>query len=258
MRKTVALTLALMLALCACAVAQTSDPLGEVMPDFTVTTIDGEELTLSGMLAEKELVVLNIFTSWCPPCREEFPFFQAMYEALSDRIGLVAVSAEPFDTAQVLDAYRSQLGLTFPIGSVKGTGIDRFLRIEGYPTTLFINRDGVVCFFQVGAFSFEEQLAALIFHLLDPDYDGAPVSFYGAYVCDQDMEPVPGVYVSYCTDTACELCTSDGNGMILYFGAPGEAYHLQILKTPTGYSFGDEGDFYAREGRWSIILVDRD
>ena len=46
---------------------------GEIIPDFTVSLTDGTTATLSDILKEKDLVVLNIFASWCGPCEKEFP-----------------------------------------------------------------------------------------------------------------------------------------------------------------------------------------
>ena len=47
--------------------------LGEEMPDFTAPLTDGTTVTLSDLLKENDLVVVNIFTSWCQPCEKEFP-----------------------------------------------------------------------------------------------------------------------------------------------------------------------------------------
>lgn len=260
MKKLFALLLTLALALAVpAALAEVNGLLGKAMPDFTVTTVDGEDVTLSKLLTEKELVIVNIFTSWCPPCRYEFPELESVYERYKDRMEIVAVSHEPGDTQEVLRQYRDEMGLTFPVGHISGTGIDQFVPIQGYPTSLLINRDGVVGFFQLGAFNFDLQIEAVVNHFLDENYDGGTAGFYGAYVIDQEGEAVPGVYVNYCTDTACLPCVSDENGLILFVGAP-EAYHLQILKAPEGYSFDAafEATTDPAGGAWTAIQVTRD
>ena len=46
---------------------------GQEAPDFTLPLTDGSEAKLSELLKDKEVVVLNIFASWCGPCEKEFP-----------------------------------------------------------------------------------------------------------------------------------------------------------------------------------------
>ncbi len=54
---------------------------GQAMPDFTVSLTDGTTAALSEILKEKELVVLNIFASWCGPCEKEFPEMEKVYQS---------------------------------------------------------------------------------------------------------------------------------------------------------------------------------
>ncbi len=259
MKKLISLIVCAILALSVAALAEGADLIGTAAPDFTVTTCEGEEVTLSGLLAQKRLVVLNIFTSWCPPCRMEFPEMQSVYEALSDGMEIVAVSDEPTDTDQVIADYRAELGLGFPMGSAEGTGLVQFAQVEAYPTTLFIDRNGNVGFYQVGAFIFESQFRALAEYYLSDDYDGTPAVAFNVYVCDQDENPVPGVYVNFCTDSSCEPKASDENGAICFAGKP-ESYHLQILKAPEGYSFDAnfEETCDGASDDWIIVTVTRD
>lgn len=78
---------------------------------------------------------------------------------------------------------------------------------------------------------------------------------YTVRVADQNNEPVPDVYVNFCTDTACVMKKSDGDGMIVFDGAPDE-YHIQILRVPEGYSFDAAFELYTdREyGSWALCI----
>ena len=60
---------------------------GQAMPDFTVSLTDGTNATLSEILKEKDLVVLNVFASWCGPCEREFPDMENVYQAKKDKSG---------------------------------------------------------------------------------------------------------------------------------------------------------------------------
>ena len=123
---------------------------GQAMPDFTVSLTDGTTATLSEVLKEKDLVVLNIFATWCGPCEIEFPDMEKVYEANSDRMEIISVSADPDDTMEMVADYKASHALSFPMG-LAGDALS-FLNLSGYPTTIFVTRDGTVGFIKTGAF----------------------------------------------------------------------------------------------------------
>ena len=150
------LVLALVMAVCLGAVSARAagtpeDHLGETLPDFTVETIDGGTFTLSEALKEKDLVMINLWATWCGPCEREFPYMEEAYELYSDKVEIIALSVEPADTPEVLRAYAQEHGMTFPVGSDVGIGLGDIFATEGIPTTLIIDRFGVVAFIEVGA-----------------------------------------------------------------------------------------------------------
>ena len=73
--------------------------LGDHVEDFSFTLVDGTEGTLYGLLAEKKVVLLNLWATWCTPCRMEFPAMEAAYEVLKDDVAVVCLSVEPTDDA---------------------------------------------------------------------------------------------------------------------------------------------------------------
>ena len=89
---------------------------GQAMPDFTVSLTDGTTATLSELLKEKDLVVLNIFASWCKPCENEFPEMEEVYQANSDRMVILSLSGEPNDTMEIIADYKESHNLSFPMG----------------------------------------------------------------------------------------------------------------------------------------------
>ena len=143
---------------------------GEAMPDFTVSLTDGTSATLSGILKEKDLVVLNIFATWCVPCEVEFPEMEKVYEANRDRMEILSVSGDPGDTMEMIADYKAGHGLTFPMG-LAGGALD-FLTVPGYPTSIFIDRSGAVGLVKVGAFVTEGDFEAKADYFLSPDYSG--------------------------------------------------------------------------------------
>ena len=127
------------------------DHLGETLPDFSVQTIDGGTFTLSQALEEKDLVMINLWATWCGPCEMEFPFMEEAYEQYRDKVEIIALSVEPEDTVEVLTAYAEDHGMTFPVGSDTETGLGNIFATEGIPTTLIVDRFGVITFIEVGS-----------------------------------------------------------------------------------------------------------
>lgn len=146
---------------------------GETMPDFTVTLTDGSSATLSDLLEENDLVVLNIFASWCKPCENEFPEMERVYQENSDRMVILSVSAEPSDTQQIIADYKESHGLTFLMGLKEGN--IPAVSTSDFPTTLFIDRDGQVGFIKTGSFVKEGDFEQKVNYFLSPDYNGQPL-----------------------------------------------------------------------------------
>lgn len=120
--------------------------LGDVMRDFVITTVDGEEMKLSEILKEKQAVVLNFWYTGCGPCKNEFPLLQAAYEAYSDKIEVIAMNPTDIsrDTVEGIKAFRDDNGLTMPMAVCSSQWFGA-LGINAYPTTVVIDRYGVVC-----------------------------------------------------------------------------------------------------------------
>ena len=147
---------------------------GQPMPDFTVQLTDGTTATLSTLLKEKDLVVLNIFASWCGPCEREFPEMEAVYQAHSDKMVIVSVSGDPNDTMDIISAYKDSHKLSFPMGLASEELYP--LAGSGFPTTIFIDRSGNVGFIKVGAFASREEFEGKANTFLSADYDGKPLA----------------------------------------------------------------------------------
>lgn len=120
--------------------------LGDVMRDFSVTTIDGDVLTLSKILEQKQAVVLNFWYTDCGDCWVEAPLLQTAYADFCDRIEVIAMNPTDLsrDTMDDIRAYRDQYNLTMPMATCSGQWFSA-LGISRYPTTVVIDRYGVVC-----------------------------------------------------------------------------------------------------------------
>ena len=177
--------LALALALCLVfpvSAESSNGYLGQPLPDFTVTTLDGGVFTLSQVLKEKDMVLINLWATWCGPCDMEFPYLEEAYEQYRDRVEVIALSVEPDDTPDMLAAYAKERGLTFPIGSDTETGLGYIFATEGIPTSVAVDRFGNVALVEVGAQITAEPFANLFDLMTGEEYtetrvlDGFPKS----------------------------------------------------------------------------------
>ncbi len=119
---------------------------GDVMFDFTVKTADGSSVTLSELLAEKDMVLLNFFFTTCGPCASEFPYMQEAYD-MYDSVGIIAL--DPLDAANDVADYQQSMGLTFPMAACS-PAFAQIFNLQGYPTNVVVDRYGVICLIEVG------------------------------------------------------------------------------------------------------------
>jgi peroxiredoxin len=126
---------------------------GHRAPDFTLNDVDGTPVRLSGVLGQKA-VLLNLWATWCPPCREEMPTMEQAYRDYRAKgLEVLAVSIDAGDEKSVAGRVRrfvAELRLTFPaLLDVKGEVV-RAYRLRGLPTTFLIDRTGVVRAVEIG------------------------------------------------------------------------------------------------------------
>ena len=418
MKAVISVVLAMALSLCLTIAAGEEAALpGTPFPDFTVTDTQGNPFTLSEALKDHEAVLINIWATWCPPCSAEMGFLNEAYQRYGDRAAFIALSPEDNDTVEIIEAYREERGLAFPMGRDEGGALYRYTGGNGLPTTVIVDRFGNTAFLRTGSFLGADEVTRLIGAFLEDGYtetavltgipgdastrafpvsparaihvenkdarcvlfraegnpvpqmayvirddvahlrleitaedDPAAVAYYNyadifilqdlldpernAYVIDQPMpqtetetgscyvfgivaaegdnltstlsvylipddsyierladdmrswgyavtweygeynppeqtraqayllhvvdqngDPVPGVLVSFCTDTTCSMAQSDGNGTVSFDGAP-DVYHIQLLKVPEGCSFDPGFELYTERtyGEWVIRI----
>ncbi len=134
--------------------------------DFTVLSLEGEEVSLSQHLGRP--VVVNFWATWCGPCKSELPAFQAAYEANGDQVAFMMVNLTDGqrDTAEAVTGYIEESGFTFPVYLDMEMDAAQTYRISSVPLTLFIDAQGNVIRAQIGAMS-QETLNRYIEQLLN-------------------------------------------------------------------------------------------
>lgn len=136
--------------------------IGDKIEDFTITTYDGREVSLYKVLEEKDMVLLNLWATWCGPCGMEFPVMQEVYEQYQDKVEIIAISVEPTDTDEILTEYAQEKGMTFCVAK-DSVGIGARFFYEGIPTSIVVDRFGTICLIDEGAMTDTE----IFTHLFD-------------------------------------------------------------------------------------------
>lgn len=116
-------------------------------PHFALATFDGEEIRLSELRGN--VVVVNFWASWCPPCREEAPYLEATWRRYQHQ-GIVFIGVDYVDTEEEALAYIEEFDITYPNGPDLGTQISKAYRIQGVPETFFVGKDGTLRGVKIG------------------------------------------------------------------------------------------------------------
>lgn len=122
---------------------------GEVMPAYTAKLLDGKSFDVA---AEKgNVVLLNVWATWCAPCRGEIPELQALHTKYDARgFKVVGVSLDEGGNAEV-KKFVAANKITYPIAIDADLKIANVLRTTVVPTTVLIGRDGRIIWRKVGA-----------------------------------------------------------------------------------------------------------
>lgn len=116
-------------------------------PDFTLQDFDGRSVTLSDLRGQ--VVVINFWASWCPPCREEAAYLERTWRKYKDQ-GVVFIGVDYVDTEKAALAYMEEFDITYFNGPDIGTRISDAYNIQGVPETFFIARNGEVRGMHIG------------------------------------------------------------------------------------------------------------
>lgn len=114
---------------------------GDQAPDFTLTTLDGKEMSLSDLRGKA--VMVNFWGTWCKPCRTEMPAMQEVYEKYQAQ-GFEIVAVNIAETEVAAASFAKQYKLTFPIWMDHDREVVRMYGIGPIPSSIFIDSNGVI------------------------------------------------------------------------------------------------------------------
>jgi len=142
-------------------------------PDFALADINGNSIRLSDLRGQP--VVINLWASWCQPCRAEMPALQRIYSEYQPQgLNLLGVNATSQDDLAAARAFTEDLGLTFPILYDNQGSVARLYALSALPTTFFIDHAGVIREVVIGGPMSEALLRIRIQQLLEHPVEKAP------------------------------------------------------------------------------------
>jgi peroxiredoxin len=121
-------------------------------PKLNLVDMAGNKVSLGDYAGS--VVLVNLWATWCPPCKQELPALQSFYE--KHRVdGFVLLGIDQEETLEVVQPFVADFGLTFPIWLDENYMAQRVFNTMSLPSSFVIDRSGTVCLMWVGAVSEE-------------------------------------------------------------------------------------------------------
>lgn len=142
--------------------------------DFDVTDLEGKKLTNADF--KDKVLIVDVWGTWCPPCRKEIPHFVALQKKFGEAgLAIVGLNEEGIEDAaeatKTVETFYKEQGMNYPCALVSGEMIrEKIPDLEGFPTTLFFDRSGKVRAKVVGYHDYE-LLELMVQKLLDEKLD---------------------------------------------------------------------------------------
>ena len=241
------------------AEAAIGSEVGMLLPDFTIECLDGAQFHLAD--TRGKVVFLNLWATYCTPCVQELPHFDALYREHAGDVAMLAV--HPSLVTDDPAAFLAGRGWSLPFavdtndtiwGIVNGSST--------LPQTIVLDRNGVVVYNQKGSVTPEvlaalyaqaDSVAAVPIPQAPATAEDAADGIYAILVTDEDGKPVPGVTVQFCSDVACMTADTGADG-VARFECEAGAYTVHLFKVPVGY-IPDGTEYFAPGEPGAMTLV---
>ena len=234
--------------------SSSADLFGTVL-QFETTDLDGNVVKSEELFAAHALTMVNIWATWCGPCKAEMPELGELARRLEAEgrdaaiVGICSDADEEPDTCrEILEERDVDYLNLMPFEDMMEK-----LYLSLLPTTLFVNRDGLVLMPPIEGVPedlsrYEQLIDAFVGDGAPAEQSPAPApaakndeGVYRVIVTDSSGSPVKGVAVKFCDDSVCMMGKTDENGVASFPEAEeGQSYSVHVLKVPEGYEKNEE------------------
>lgn len=137
---------------------------GNAAPPYRAVTLAGDSVELAHFIGRP--VLLNIWATWCKPCREEMPSLQRLHEEFEEEgLAVIAISVDAAPPGFLRDNYEARMVSTFmeayrlslPVWLDPSGRAEKVFRTVGVPTSILLNRDGTIDNFVVGGVDWDDE-----------------------------------------------------------------------------------------------------
>lgn len=138
----------------------TAPRVGSQALDFTLTDLNGEQVSLNQFKGHPVLV--NFWATWCGPCKVEMPLLEDRFERYAPDLIVLGINYD--EPENIVQNYVDQLGLKFTILLDPGGKVNDQYLIQGYPSSVFIDKEGIIQAVHIGQLSdqvLDQYLAAI-------------------------------------------------------------------------------------------------
>ena len=121
--------------------AELGTAIGNKAPNIILNDLESKPVLLSDY-KDKKNVIVNFWATWCPPCREEMPLFQKLYEENKDNLVVLGVNLQ--EDTKIIKKFLDEYEITYPILHDPDAEIKKLYNVITQPVTYFISKDGII------------------------------------------------------------------------------------------------------------------
>lgn len=226
--------------------------IGDIVYDFSFKNTEGKTISLYNELQTKQMALINIWATWCGPCKYEFPFLEEAYQEYSDSVSVLAVSYS--DSNADIRNYKTANGLSFDMGA--DSSFASHIITDGIPTTVIVDRYGMITDIHVGSLTSANDFKEIFEKHIGDDYKPSIKVNNGENGDGNNEEENPIIKPTYSMPSSSDISDAIcADGFSTTFSAqPNDEYAWPFIISEDGESIEPSNGGY--DNSYAIIKFD--